>query len=836
MISKKDYFEDNANQLIELGKIKNILSSRIYDQEIAVESVKDMISRAVFEQRKDTVKAIMFFVGPSGCGKTYLSEETGNILNNFGYKTKLFDMSLYENDLASYLEIEENQKSLLIFDDIEKCSLLQQQDIVRLLDNTIVKSNECIVIFTSNLGHTIYERNDYVSMIKNKDETQSLMLDAISNEKQADGSLCINRSLLTKLSSSKVVLFKKVGLKAYFNMSEIEIKRYFDVIEDKFGVKLECSDEAILVSYLQYLPFTNPKVIKNKIGDDLFDILRDYIQNNNINISNFKAISIEIDDDIKKLLNQNLILDINKLQFNDERFQELLDKKLTLDLDFKFEQTETTLKLIFINPNIHKIKNIQDLSGDIKIELEIPSGKLKGEPQEKIYGHDYAKDMLVHISNKIQRFQLLQRQNDKESTTVLKNIPKGILLYGPPGTGKTKLARAFAAQVECPIIVSSGKDMLSNVERIKDIFKKAREYAPCVLFIDEIDTIGNREQNQLNNININALLEELDGFNNDVYKPVFIIAATNKIDYIDPAIIRAGRIEKHIKIDSLTKEARIEFINDTFKDNDSFSSMIEVSKFLNYTVGMSGAQLEMVFKNARYKLDILREDNQNDKTLKIEFDNLVDVVNEVRYGEINKSRIDSNYENTLTAYHEAGRTVVSLALTPELLIEQISITPRVDCNSNVTYNHEDIYRWDKEFFVGKIATAYAGRVAEELYFEKNKRSSSLGLSRESIVDISLATKLIKEAVLNLGMDTELGFLNYDNLDVSELTKQKIDKVILAWQNNLNILAKRILQENWDSVEIIVKELVGDDTTIGRETIDSQWLDENIYIDFNAEVI
>ena len=858
-----DNYVSNAQKLIELGAIKATLAKKIFDQDIAIESVKDVISRAIFEERENAVKAILFFVGPPATGKTYLSEQTGHILEKYDYKTKIFNMTMYSEDssnltgLASPMSgagkgdltkfIEEHPKSLIVFDEIEKCHIQKQQDLFRLLDrgyiedkydNSIINANECILIFTSNLGKDIYDRNDYSKMIIDQQEIESLILQSIAKEKNERDSekLAITPPLTSRLSAAKIILFNKVGLKAYFQMSKNEIERYFKVIEDKFGVKLKYGNEVILSSFLKYLPFFDPRRVKGKIGDDLFDSLRDHIQENSIDISRYNTLEIKVSDELQDFLNQNFIKNIDNLEFNNERFLELIDKKQTLFLDTSFREAKTKLILTLTNPQIEKIKNIQDFDGDVKIELDIPSDKIEGEPNAKIFGHDDAKKMLVRIANKIQKFQDLRRKNDPNASKVLKNIPKGILLYGPPGTGKTKLARAFAAQVEVPIIVSSGKDMTTiqytgtGIKKIKDIFKKAREYAPSVLFIDEIDAIGTRGQDigGEQDKNINALLEELDGFSKDEYKPVFIISATNRKDRIDPAIIRSGRIEEHIKIPSLSKEAREEFIHDMFSNDSDFSKKIDVKQFLKYTVGMNGAKLEQVFKKAKYNLEIKKEE-QDDSALRINLEMLIDVVNEIEYGAINKSRVDAKFENMLTAYHEAGHAITSMVLNPSVSIEQITITPRSNFGGFVSYNYEEVYRQDKTLIKGMISSAYGGRVAEELYFEKNGEAKEHGVSSGASQDIAQATIQIKRAILELGMDEELGLINYTTQEISEETKEKIDKTIQKWQKEMKESTVKTLNNNWDNVEKIVLALIGDDNSDGKETIDGAWLENNLSI-------
>lgn len=854
----EDKFSSNAEELINLGKIKSILSDKIFEQDVAIEAVKDTISRAIFEEKEDSVKALLFFVGPPATGKTFLSEETGKLLERYGYTTKVFNMTMYsdessnltglkdpmhgagQGDLTKF--IKENPKALIVFDEIEKCHLQKQQDLFRLLDrgyiedkydNEIVRANDCIVVFTSNLGKDIYDRNDYSKMITNQQETESLILQSIAKEKHERNPdmLAITPPLTSRLSASKIVLFNKVGLKAYFNMAKKEIERFLGVIEDKFGTKFIVEDEIVLTSFLKYLPFFDPRRIKGKIGDDLFDILRDYIQDNEINISTIKTIEIKAEKDLKAFLDLNFIENLQELKFNDTRFLELIDNKETLFSDYSFKQTKSKLTISFSNARVEKIKNIQDFDGETKIELDIPSGKIEGEPNAKIFGHDQAKHMLVRIANKIQHFQDLQRKNDPTAPDVLKNIPKGILLYGPPGTGKTKLARAFAAQVGVPIVVTSGADMTAmefkgtGVKKIKEVFKKVREYAPSILFIDEIDAIGSRGKNKTgsgNDEEINTLLTELDGFNNDHHKPVFVIAATNRKEMIDPAIIRPGRIEEHIEIPALTVEAREAFIKDMFESDENFASDIDVKQFLKYTAGMSGAELEQVFKKAKYNLEIMKEDKE-DASLTIDLDMLIDLVNEIRYGAINKSRAEAKFHTMITAYHEAGHAIASMVFLPSLPIEQITVTPRGDFGGFVKPSEDSIQRYDKEFFIGRIATAYGGRVAEEIYFEKNQNNRELGISYGALQDIKMATGMLQDMILHLGMDDEFGLINYSKLEMSEHTKQRIDAKMIQWQKEIKEKTYDALVKNWDNMEKIVFALVGDETTSGKETLDGDWL-------------
>jgi SpoVK/Ycf46/Vps4 family AAA+-type ATPase len=850
---KESNYKKNGEKLLELGKIKEILSSKIYDQEIAIESVKDTVSRAIFEKREDAVRAILFFVGPPATGKTYLTEETGKLLAQYGYKTKVFNMTMFSDDssnltglrepyagagkgeLSSY--IESNPKSLIIFDEIEKCHIQKQQDLFRLLDrgfiedkfdNSIINANDTILIFTSNLGKDIYERADYTKLIRDQKETESLLLQSIAKEKHERDKdmLAITPPLTSRLSASKIVLFNKVGLKAYFQMAQKEIDRYFEGMQKSFGFELVSENHAILAAFLQYLPFFDPRRIKGKIGDDIFDVIRDYIQSNEIDISTITKIKLTVSQELQELLDQNFVKDFGSLSFNDERFLELIDKKQTLFVGHNVSIKEDTLILTALNPKIEKIKNIQDFGGDVKIELDIPSGKIDGEPNANIFGHEDAKKMLVRIANKIKKFQELQRKNDPEASKVLANLPKGILLYGPPGTGKTKLARAFAAQVEIPIIVSSGKDMTTvqytgtGIKQIKDIFKKAREYAPSILFIDEIDAVGMRGQDNSGeqDKNINALLEELDGFSKQSGKPVFVIAATNRMDRIDPAIIRPGRIEEHIKIPALSKQARRDFIAHMFANDDDFGE-IDVDQFLKYTVGSNGAKLEMVFKKAKYQIELNREDSE-DETLKIDLELLIEIVNEVEYGKRNTTKENAEFTTKMTAFHEAGHAILGLLVTPQITIEQITIASRADFGGFVKFNHEELQRPHKSFYEGSIQVGLAGRVAEEIFHEKNNLSLDEGISYGAIGDIEQATNLAYAMIGELGMDSEWGTVKFHE-NMSDTTKANLDKRVFTLMSKLKSKTKERLEKNWETVEKLAEHLVQE------ETIDGAWLYTNI---------
>lgn len=206
---------------------------------------------------------------------------------------------------------------------------------------------------------------------------------------------------------------------------------------------------------------------------------------------------------------------------------------------------------------------------------------------------------------------------------------------------------------------------------------------------------------------------------------------------------------------------------------------------------------------------------------------LIEMVNEIRFGKASKLQIDGNFANTLIAVHEAGHAIVSMVMNPSVSIDQISIVPRSNAGGFVSYNFEDVARFDKEFMIGQIATAYGGRVAEELFCLKTSGSKYKGLSTGASEDIKQATKLIGDAVLKYGMDDDLGLISYDELNLSEHTKHKIDETIHKWQNEIKLTTQEVLNNNWDNLLVIVDALIGNDTNDGIETVDDDWIKKNI---------
>ncbi len=274
---------------------------------------------------------------------------------------------------------------------------------------------------------------------------------------------------------------------------------------------------------------------------------------------------------------------INPLIGDDMIVKELFRKNVTLYVDDKITSKNGVITYKINSCKFKQVTRIKDFSED-GLVFDIPNVSFS-----HIAGHYVAKQRLHEVINFFKEPKLL-RSFDIEP-------PKGMLLYGPPGTGKTMLAKAFAREAELPFISITGLELLQP-EKTKKVFAKAKEYSPAIVFIDEIDTIGKRGGGGTREIAINTLLAEMDGFSGNG-ENVFVIAATNYKENIDAAIIRPGRIEIHIEINNLDKDARLYFLEGIINKKPS-SGNFDMNKLLMYTAGFTGAQLELLSKEASF--------------------------------------------------------------------------------------------------------------------------------------------------------------------------------------------------------------------------------------------
>ena len=426
---------------------------------------------------------------------------------------------------------------------------------------------------------------------------------------------------------------------------------------------------------------------------------------------------------------------------------------------------------------------------------------------EDVAGADEEKQELVEVVDFL--------KDPRKFTAIGAKIPKGMLLVGPPGTGKTLLARAVAGEAGVPFFSISGSDFVEmfvgvGASRVRDLFENAKKNAPCIIFIDEIDAVGRQrgagvggghdEREQT----LNQLLVEMDGFGDN--EGIIILAATNRPDILDPALLRPGRFDRQIRVDRPDLKGR-EAILRVHARNKPLSPEIDLKTIAMRTPGFSGADLENLLNEAA--LVAARTDKKQ-----IELEDIDEATDRVIAGPAKKSRVISQKERNIVAYHESGHTIIGLVLDEADLVHKVTIVPRGQAGGYaVMLPREDRYFMTKPELLDKVTGLLGGRVAEEIIFGE--------VSTGAHNDFQRATSIVRKMVTEYGMSEKIGPLQFNGsgdqvflgrdmqseVGYSDAIAYEIDKEMQRMINACYEKARQILTENKDKLELIAQTLL-----------------------------
>ena len=430
-----------------------------------------------------------------------------------------------------------------------------------------------------------------------------------------------------------------------------------------------------------------------------------------------------------------------------------------------------------------------------------------------VAGEDEAKDLLTEIVDYL--------HNPDQYREIGASMPKGALLVGPPGTGKTLLAKAVAGEANVPFFSISGSEFVEmfvgmGAAKVHDLFKQANEKAPCIVFIDEIDTIGKKRDGNISGNDereqtLNQLLTEMDGF--DGSKGVVILAATNRPDSLDPALLRPGRFDRRIPVELPDLQGREEILKVHAK-KIKISDNVDFREIAKAASGASGAELANIVNEAALRAvrDRRKFATQADMEESIEV---------VIAGYQKKNRVLSEKEKLIVSYHEIGHALVAAMQTDSAPVHKITIIPRTSGALGYTMQVEDgeHFLMSKEELENKIATFTGGRAAEELIFH----SVTTGASN----DIEQATKLARGMITRFGMSDEFDMVAMENvtnqylggdssLSCSFETQTMIDKKVVELVRTQHEKAYKILKDNIGKLHELAKYLFENETITGEE--------------------
>ena len=568
--------------------------------------------------------------------------------------------------------------------------------------------------------------------------------------------------------------------------------------------------------------FLVPSLSESRIQDATYDQFLDDLEAGRISEVNLEEDTIyylEKDGDQQQVYKTGRIFDVNEVERLDQAgvvFSEEIPQQMNPLLSSLISFVLPLVLLWVVGGWLMKrmMKNMGGMGG--------PGAMTFGKSNAKIYvksstgikfsdvaGEDEAKELLTELVDYL--------HNPGKYAEIGASLPKGALLVGPPGTGKTLLAKAVAGEADVPFFSISGSEFVEmfvgmGAAKVRDLFKQANEKAPCIVFIDEIDTIGKKRDGQFAGANdereqtLNQLLTEMDGF--DSSKGVVILAATNRPDSLDPALLRPGRFDRRIPVELPDLKGREEILK-VHARKIKISDDVNFSDIAKAAPGASGADLANVVNEAA--LRAVRDGRKFATQADLE-----ESIEVVIAGYQKKNQVLSNKEKLIVAYHEVGHALVAAMQSHSAPVHKITIIPRTSGALGYTMQVEDgeHYLMSKEELENKIATFTGGRAAEELIFH----SITTGASN----DIEQATKLARGMITRYGMSQEFGMVAMEtvsnqylggdsSLTCSFETQTRIDKMVVDLVQKQHDKAVKILEENMPKLHELAKYLYEHET-------------------------
>ncbi|SEG75134.1 AAA family ATPase [Marinobacterium lutimaris] len=786
-----------------VAELRALLSSRIFDQDAAIEAVSDAVMRMNWSELSERPNAIFSFLGPAATGKTYMAQLIGQGLQ--GYALRAFDMTQFSSEKESFGLVglrkgfsdatsgqltdfvKQNPRSILVFDEIEKSHTKVQTALLRMLSEGRLRDEytgeeidfrQTIVVFTSNLGSSIYSNRAFAEQARRQPhQAREHLLQAIRQEtKIEDGHqvAAIPPEMLSRLAQGSIILFNRLSIDALARIAQEQIQLERKSFQEKLGLMVEFQQLDLLAKLLVlgFAPEFDTRAVKSRLCDQVYDPITDYLlAHADVAVD---SVVLTIGSDAQEFLQSQ---DMQRLP------QQLATKHQRVYFRHQLALEGAQLHVTLTDVRIEKLARGEDFLDASGIQVDLPEVSFS-----QIAGHAQIKARLSETVKLITRREQLKAQNV--------SVPRGMLLHGVPGTGKTMLAKAFAHEAELPFIACAGNDLL-NEAFIRKLFTRAREYAPAIIFIDEIDALPRRgTAGAQADALVNRMLIEIDGFAGG--DDIFIIAATNRKELIDPALLRSGRIDLHFEVPQLDKEARRWFIQ-RMLDRPLFSNQEDLDQLVMLTAGFSGADLEKV--NREVVLLALRDGIEL-----IDAELIIEQINTQKYGApLNLE--DGHHHLQETAYHEAAHAVMSRVLLPERRIEQVTVVARANFLGMVSYDNEQQHDYTRNFMFNLTCVALAGRAAQI------RRFGEQGLDSGASGDLKQAAHYAWLAIAEWGMDEALY-----NLAIPELKQHlqrlpfaaQVEERIKLWLDEATRTTASLVATHWQQIERVAQQVLRDE--------------------------
>ena len=563
-----------------------------------------------------------------------------------------------------------------------------------------------------------------------------------------------------------------------------------------------------------------PMVTQNSIEGSSYSDFRNNLSQNKIEEVSFKQDQIlyKLKDD-KKIYKTGKMEDpeiVKDLEEKGVEYSSEIPEKPSLFMNFIMTWGFPILLFFLLQRAMTKrMQNLGGggiLGGGNKIKKYEPSGETVDF--DDVAGQEEAEESLVEIVDYL--------KNPKKYTDIGAKCPKGALLVGPPGTGKTLLARAVAGESHVPFFSIAGSEFVEmfagrGAAKVRELFEEAKKNAPCIIFIDEIDTIGKKRDaggfsgNDEREQTLNQLLTEMDGFDGNI--GIVMLAATNRPEILDPALLRPGRFDRQIRVELPTLKDRIDILKvhaRSYKMEDD----IDYSLIARSTAGASGAQLANILNEAALRAVRMGQD-------KVRQEDIQESIEVVIAGAQRKQDILSPEEKKRVAYHEIGHALVAALQTGSEPVEKITIIPRTSgalgYTMQVPKDEKNLYT--REDLINHITTLCGGRAAEEVIFNE--------VSTGAANDIEKATETARSMITQYGMAEEFGMVKFQdsgsrymgdngNMNCSEETRKEIDDLMVKIVKSAQDNARKLIADNKDAMKELSEFLLEEETITGKQ--------------------
>ena len=547
-------------------------------------------------------------------------------------------------------------------------------------------------------------------------------------------------------------------------------------------------------------------VSKNQNQDDKTLAYTDLIKE--ISYGNVEKIEMSVGSTSVKVKMKNVDEEKKSIVPNTEAFIELVQQKVAEGNEIELIQKPKSTLVVLSTALLSLLPTIVMVALFVmifKMQGLGEKGQVYDDTERKtkikfkdVAGLDEEKEELIEIVDFLKKPEKFSKMGAK--------IPKGVLLYGKPGTGKTLIAKAIAGEADVPFISMSGSEFIEmfaglGASRVRKLFERARKLSPCIVFIDEIDAIGARRTSNSgaeteNNQTLNQLLVEMDGFSSE--ETIIVLAATNRPEMLDKALLRPGRFDRQITIPVPDLKGRLEILKIHAEDK-KLSDDVNLESIAEDTAGFTGAELANILNEAA----IIATINKHDE---IENSDIEEAVKKVTVGLEKKTRVYSEKDKKLTAYHEAGHAVVSKYLPTQTDVKEVSIIPRGVAGGYTMYkSDEDKYYISKTEMKEKLIALLGGRAAEKLVLD----DISTGASN----DIEVATRIAREMVTKYGMSDNLGPIDFQGKEQNDMfvfgenIGDKIGAEVKSLIDEAYNNAQKLLIEHRDKLDAIAQTLL-----------------------------